>query len=277
MKSLALVVSALALFSAAGLAIAQPAEKGQERRQERSRQSSAPTQEFPKSLPVPAETAKKGTVYYCITAKERQITLHSDAPVEQIDGYSINVVGYAVAGPKDSPAKLQAGEWHLPVASIDTGNRMRNKHLTEAGWLDAAKFPNIIFKLSEVKDIGEAKTDETTGATSYECTLVGDMTLHGITKQMTIPGAKIAFRKGDETTAREAAGDLMLVSCKFKIKLSDFGVSNKVVGQKVAEDIELTTKLVHTTVEPSKGEEKPKDAAKPDEKKDEKKPVQSGS
>lgn len=269
------LAAAFALLAAAGLAIAQPAEKRQER--SRGPQASAPAQDFPKSLDVPADKAKLGTVYYCVSAKERQITLHSDAPVEQIDGYSTNVVGYAVAGPKDTPAKLAAGEWHLPVASIDTGNRMRNKHLTEANWLDAAKFPNIVFKVTEVKDVAVPKTDEKSGATVYDCTLVGDMTLHGVTKPMTITGATIAFRKGDETTAKELAGDLMMLTCKYTIKLSDFGVSNKVVGQKVAEDIELTTKLVHSTVEPSKGGNKDKEAAKPEEKKDEKKPVTSGS
>jgi polyisoprenoid-binding protein YceI len=245
---------------AAGLAVAQPEKKRPEGRG-RGQESSAPAQDFPKSMPVPADMAAKGTVYYAISGKERQISLHSDAPVEQIDGYSSNVVGYAIAGPADSPAKLVGGEWRLPVASIDTGNRMRNKHLTEETWLDAAKYENIIFKLTEVKDVAPAK-DPKEGMQAFTATLVGEMTMHGVTKPMTIPNATIAFRKGDETTKKTVDGDLLLIDCKYSVKLSDFGVKNKVVGQKVAEDIELTTKLVHSTVEPK--------AAKSTDKKEEK-------
>jgi len=268
LKSRALFVSAAALMVAAGLAMAQP-EKREGGGRGRGQESSAPAQDFPKSMPVPAEMASKGTVYYAISGKERQITLHSDAPVEQIDGYSSNVVGYAIAGPKDNPAKLVGGEWHLPVASIDTGNRMRNKHLTEAGWLDAAKYENIVFKLTEVKDVAPAKEPKE-NTQAFTATLVGEMTMHGVTKPMTITDATIAFRKGDDTTKKMVDGDLMSLSCKYTIKLGDFGVQNKVVGQKVAENIELTTTLVHSTVEPKAG--KPAEKPAKDEKKSDAKP-----
>ena len=60
----------------------------------------------------------------------------------------------------------------IDVASIDTGDEKRDAHLRSADFFDAEKFPFITFKSKRV----EMKNDQ-------HARLIGDLTIHGITKE----------------------------------------------------------------------------------------------
>jgi polyisoprenoid-binding protein YceI len=210
-----------------------------------------------KSLVVPEAEQARGAVYYALPGRERMMYFSSDAPVEKIKGQSSTIIGYAIAG-KDNPAQLQSGEWHLPVESIRTGNRTRDGHLQGAPWLDAAKNPSIIFQLKEVKDLKPAKE----GGKTFSATLVGEMTIHGVTRPLTIADATIAVMPESPETAKVAKGSLMAIRAKYDITLSDYGVKNQVVGQKVADTLQLDNTIYMSTVPPEQqsapGEGEPK-------------------
>lgn len=61
------------------------------------------------------------------------------------------------------------------VASINTRVEMRNNHLKSADFFDAEKYPELTFKSTGITPAGENK---------YK--LTGDLTLHGITKPVTV-------------------------------------------------------------------------------------------
>jgi polyisoprenoid-binding protein YceI len=61
------------------------------------------------------------------------------------------------------------------VGSIDTKIQKRDHHLLSAEFFDAAKFPEITFKSRSVKRTGENSGD-----------IIGDFTMHGVTKPMTL-------------------------------------------------------------------------------------------
>jgi polyisoprenoid-binding protein YceI len=63
----------------------------------------------------------------------------------------------------------------LDVASINTGNGMKNKHAKSDKWFDAKQFPTINFTSSKF-----SKT-----ATGYQ--VEGTLDLHGVKKTVTIP------------------------------------------------------------------------------------------
>lgn len=63
----------------------------------------------------------------------------------------------------------------IDVASINCGNGMQNRHAKGEKWFDAEKYPTITFM-----SIGAVKT-----ATGYST--AGKLTMHGITKDLTIP------------------------------------------------------------------------------------------
>lgn len=201
-----------------------------------------------KSLVLHESHRNKGTVYHALSERDRQIYFVSEAPLEKIKGQSNKVIGYVVAGPSGSPASLVGGEWHLPVKSMKTGIRKRDQHLTEKNWLDAESFPNIVFQLSKVEEVSLEKASD--AFATYAATLIGEMTVHGVTQPITMPNARITLMPASDATAAIAAGDLLAIRVKFSITLSSFDVENRVIGNKVAENIEIDTKLYMSTVKP---------------------------
>ena len=208
--------------------------------------AAGPPAGMPTEPPVPAELAAKGTVYHTISGRQAQVTFTSDAPLQNIVGKSNAVVGYAVAGPKDSPARLAGGRWILPVKSLATGIPLRDEHLAGDHWLDAEKHPAIEFVLEKTENIETVKS----GAdfATYTATLVGTMELHGVKKPMRVEKAKISFLRASEKTASIAPGDLVFIQCGYEVKLSDFGVKNSDVPGKVSDTIRLDQMLRLSTV-----------------------------
>lgn len=67
------------------------------------------------------------------------------------------------------------------VASINTGNGMKNKHAVSADWFDAEKYPNITFKSSKIKQ------------TKSGFEIAGKLTIKDKSKNIVIP---CTFDKG---------------------------------------------------------------------------------
>ena len=63
----------------------------------------------------------------------------------------------------------------IDVRSIDTGIQKRDNHLRSPEFFSAEKFPEIIFKSRSVKRTGPQNGD-----------IVGDLTIHGVTRPMTL-------------------------------------------------------------------------------------------
>lgn len=202
-----------------------------------------------KTLVIPAAERAKGTAYYAITERDRQVYFESDAPLEKIKGQSNEVIGYAVVSSK-TRGSLAAGEWHLPVDSMKTGIDLRDEHLASKDWLNAKAYPNIILKIEETRNVKAVKT--TDAFASYKATLVGQLTLHGVTKTITIPNSTITLLRASNATKKVAKGDLVSIRSKFTVALADYGVSHSVIGKKVARDVSLDVSLYLSTVPPAK-------------------------
>ncbi len=89
------------------------------------------------------------------------------------------------------------------VASITTGNEQRDGHLKSADFFDVANFPTLIFAGKELKN-GQ---------------LTGDLTLHGVTKTVSVDAEFLGIAKdpwGNTKAGFELSG---------KIKRSDFGLT----------------------------------------------------
>jgi len=221
-------LGAVLIASGGALADAEPSENGLE-------------------LIVPEAHADLGVVYHALTGKDAQVTFTSDAPLEYIKGTSNAVIGYAIVG---EGGELLAGEFHLPIESIDTGIPMRNKHLQSPRWLDATSFPNVVFRIAETTDVTVSKSSD--AFTTYDITLVGDMTIKGVTREMSIPATVTRMPESDRTKVR-FPGDLLAIRCSYPILLSDFGVGVDdpgIAAGKVANDLVLETRLFLSTTSP---------------------------
>jgi polyisoprenoid-binding protein YceI len=78
---------------------------------------------------------------------------------------------------KFDPADLAGSKFEtsIDVASINTGNGMKNTHAKSEKWFDAEKFPTIKFTSSAI----------TKAASGYEAK--GTLEMHGVQKEVTIP------------------------------------------------------------------------------------------
>ena len=200
---------------------------------------SAPPSAKP-GVTIPAAEQAKGTGYYTISGKDRQVYFESNAPLENIKGQSNQVTGYAVMA-SGAPGSIAAGEWRLPVNSMKTGIDLRDEHLAGSDWLDAKKYPDVIFKIEQTKELKEIKKSD--AFATYSATLVGTLTLHGVSKTVSIPGSTITLLKESAATAKVAKGDLVSIRSKFTVALKDYGVSHPVIGEKVAKDVSLDVML----------------------------------
>ena len=89
------------------------------------------------------------------------------------------------------------------VGSITTGNEQRDGHLKSADFFDVENFPTLVFAGKELTD-GK---------------LTGDLTLHGVTKTVTVDAEFLGIAKdpwGNTKAGFELSG---------KIKRSDFGLT----------------------------------------------------
>ena len=165
-----------------------------------------------------------------------QVSFFSTTPIEDVRGTSNDVSG-SVSFDVNDFANTLDGEIKISVASLNTGIEMRNQHLQGPNWLDAGNFPFITFKIKSVSNVKIVADNRLT------CAVTGDFTLHGVTKQVTA-AANVTYLDESEMTQKRAPGDLLGVRAEFDVKLSDFNVDNQIIGNKVADDIEVTVNIV---------------------------------
>jgi polyisoprenoid-binding protein YceI len=128
--------------------------------------------------------------------------------------------GTATFDPKN-PAADQV-DITIKVASVSTTNTTLDGELKAADWFDADKFPTITFKSTQVVPTGPGTADVT-----------GDLTLHGVTKPVTL---KVKFRAGGVNVLDKAY--TIGFDATTAIKRSDFGVSKYV--PMVGDDVQIT-------------------------------------
>ncbi|WP_237387128.1 YceI family protein [Xenorhabdus sp. Sc-CR9] len=107
----------------------------------------------------------------------------------------------------------------IKTNSVDTNHAERDKHLRGADFLNVAKYPEAKFTSTEVKKTGE----------NY--TVVGDLTLNGVTKPVTLSAKLVG--EGNDPWGGYRAG----FEANGKIKLKDFNI-NSDLGPK-SQEVEL--------------------------------------
>ena len=106
----------------------------------------------------------------------------------------------------------------IDVASLDTNEAARDEHLRGPEFFDIKQFPSITFRSTSVDQDGD----------SFNIT--GNLTMHGVTRQVTLPMKKLGEGQGPNGAYR--AGFMS----QFQIKRSDFGINGWLgpVGDEVA-------------------------------------------
>ncbi len=108
----------------------------------------------------------------------------------------------------------------VDVDSINTNQEKRDAHLKTADFFDVAKFPKMTFASTAWKKTGDNEYD-----------VAGDLTLHGVTKPVTLKVKSLGFgpgMKGTQLSGWEAKG---------AIKRSEFGMTGGAPA--VGDDVEI--------------------------------------
>ena len=140
--------------------------------------------------------------------------------VSTVRGAFTKVSGSAQYDPSD-PTKDSLNAT-IQADSVDTRVEMRDKDLRSPNFLDVQKYPAITFQSKQAKSAGNGKLQ-----------IVGDLTIHGVTKEVTLdvdgPSAPIKDPWGNQRIGASAS---------TKINRKDFGVNGApgVVG----DDINIT-------------------------------------
>jgi polyisoprenoid-binding protein YceI len=149
--------------------------------------------------------------------------------ISTVRGEFRKVSGNAIYDPAD-PTKTQL-EATIDAATVDTRVDMRDNDLRGANFLDVQKYPTITFK---------SKRTESAGAGQLKIT--GDLTIHGVTKEVVLdvdgPTAPVKDPKGNFH---------MGASATTKISRKDFGVNgaSTMAGDEIS--ITIDTELVKSS------------------------------
>jgi len=119
----------------------------------------------------------------------------------------------------------------IVASSINTNEKDRDDHLKSEDFFNVEKYPNISFKSKEIKKVDD---------TNFQ--IIGDLTMHGVTKEVTLDavyeGHLAKDNWGKERTAFIANG---------KVSRKDFGMTwNKALelgGVVVGDEIRITLEV----------------------------------
>lgn len=150
-----------------------------------------------------------------------KVSFFSSTPVENIEAFNNDVSGIL---------NTQNGElvFVVPIKSFKFEKQLMQEHFNES-YMESDKYPKSEFKgkIATISDIGFSKEG------SYPAEATGKLTIHGVTKDVTIPG-----------TVTVKNGKTILAS-KFQIKTADYNIQiPSLAAGKIAKEIEVTVNSI---------------------------------
>ena len=118
----------------------------------------------------------------------------------------------------------------IVVRSIDTGIVKRDNHLRSPEFFSIEKYPDIMFKSRSVKQTGPHEGD-----------ILGDLTMHGVTKPITLH-VKLLTSPSDSKRTRWAVTTDPLKRRDFNLMFAQAAESMSGISQTVTVNIEIEAK-----------------------------------
>ena len=150
-------------------------------------------------------------------SKTGSIHFLSVAPMEKIEAKNGNA--FVVFDP--ASGKM---EWSVLIKGFKFEKALMQEHFNE-NYMESDKFPKGIFKGKIVNMSGVNCTQDGV----YNVNVTGDLTLHGVTKPINVPG-KIIVKNG-----------IVNASSTFDVTIADYGITvPKVVRENIAKTVKVT-------------------------------------
>jgi polyisoprenoid-binding protein YceI len=149
-------------------------------------------------------------------ARNGYVRFFSEAPLENIE--AINQEGLSIFETSSNEIAFT-----IPIKGFQFEKKLMQKHFNE-NYLESEKYPNATFK-GEIRGFSK-----TTG--KQELTAVGEMTIHGVTREIFVDG--VGYIDGDK----------IILEASFPIELADYKIKiPKVVLYNIAEVVDVTIKF----------------------------------
>ncbi len=150
------------------------------------------------------------------------VSFFSKTPLEDIDATNKQ----ATVVYKTTTGDFQVG---MAMLGFKFPKALMEEHFNE-NYVESSKFPQCTFKGKVVETIDLTKDGE------HKVTVKGTMTMHGVSKEVEIPGT--ITKKGND----------IIIAANFKIKVADYGV--KVPSLYVQNIAEFVDVKVNSVMEP---------------------------
>ena len=157
-------------------------------------------------------------LYSCKTG---YVSFFSEAPLENIDATNKNI---------NSFLNFSTGEviFLIPVRSFKFNKDLMEEHFNEK-YLESDKYPNATFKgkINEMTDVAKMG--------SHNVTVTGKLTMHGVEKEITVPGNIIT------------TDDTIKVRSLFTLAVKDYNITiPKLVFQNIADTVTVKVNAGYT-------------------------------
>lgn len=161
-------------------------------------------------------TVLAGTAQKIWSTRTGQVKFFSKTPGEDIE---------AVNNEVDSKIAQANGQmvFNILIKGFRFPNALMQEHFNE-NYMESAKFPRAEFKGFIINNTSINYTKNGT----YNATAEGNITIHGVTKKVSIPGT-IEVKDGKITS-----------KSVFKVKLKEYQIKGSAIGDTVAPEIEIT-------------------------------------
>jgi polyisoprenoid-binding protein YceI len=165
---------------------------------------------------------------YVVDKDHSEVSFQVRHLVNKVRGRFADFQGTVLVEP--SHPETSSVEFSIRAGSVDTSTPDRDKDLRSANFFDVEKFPQITFKSSRIAPAGKDHYDVT-----------GTLTIHGVSKTITLPVAFLGFAK--DPWGNQRAGFEASVTLNRK----DFGINwNKALdngGYLVGDDVMVSINL----------------------------------
>lgn len=133
----------------------------------------------------------------------------------------------SIDGDPSKPETVKV-EANIEVASLNTNNAKRDKHLKSPDFFDAAKYPMIRFASTGVK------------MQASHLVATGNLTMHGVSKLVSIPFTIATGKNG-------AGVDTTTYKGRLTLDRNDYGIGTDSIAAKISLEDEVEVKLLFVT------------------------------
>ena len=169
------------------------------------------------ALFLAAGLAQAQTKYF---TKQGKISFYSETPMEKIEAHNSRATSVLEA----ESGKI---EFKVSIKGFEFEKALMQEHFNE-NYMESSKYPNATFKgtITDMKSV-DLKKDGT-----YNVTVKGDLTIHGVTKNVT------------EKATIKVKGGVISAETSFNVALKDYNIKvPSVVGNKIAEIIQVKVNI----------------------------------